>query len=129
MVRASAGPRSYCSYIGGQDRPGVGWVYTISARSLLENVFTSVSLKRHLEKAPDSEAAAHPSVVGRCAVAGPDDIDAATEAAAAAVPAWAAMPLAHRMRLGGMFRDLLVRREEEFLGLLTAEGHPKTLAR
>ncbi len=85
---------SFSSYIGGKDVEGVGWVYTVSARSLLEDVFTSVSLKRALEQDPDprSAAAQHPYVVGRCAVVGDDQIDAATEAAAGAVRGWARLP-------------------------------------
>jgi len=119
---------SYPSYIGDRDVDGVGWVYTVTAGSLLEDVFTSVSLKRALEQDPDSEAHFHRYVVGRCAVAGAADIDASIEAAAAAAPEWAAMPLAHRMKLGPMFREQLVRHRETFLDLLVAEGHPRRLA-
>jgi len=120
--------RSYPSYIADRDVDGVGWVYTVTAGSLLEDVFTSVSLKRALEQDPDSDARHHRYVVGRCAVAGAADIDASIEAAAAAAPEWAARPLAHRMRLGPMFREQLVRHRETFLDLLVAEGHPRRLA-
>ncbi|HWH01649.1 MAG TPA: aldehyde dehydrogenase [Pilimelia sp.] len=119
---------TYRSYIADKDVDGVGWVYTLTARSLLEDVFTAVSLKRTLEQDPHSDAAAHPYVVGRCAVAGPADIDAAVEAAATAAPAWAARPLDQRLRLGPMFRDRLLAQREAFLDLLVAEGHPRRLA-
>ncbi|GGL65778.1 putative aldehyde dehydrogenase [Streptomyces fumigatiscleroticus] len=123
--------RSYQSYIGGRDVEGEGWVYTVSAASLLEDVFTSVGLKRALERDPDpgSAAARHPYVVGRVAVAGDAGCAAALEAAAAAAPVWAAAPLDRRMSLGPLFRQQLTRRREEFLDLLVAEGHPRRLAR
>jgi acyl-CoA reductase-like NAD-dependent aldehyde dehydrogenase len=119
---------SYPSYIAGRDVEGVGWVYTVTAGSLLEDVFTSVSLKRRLEQDPESEARFHRYVVGRCAVAGAADVDASIEAAAAAAPEWGAMPLAHRMKLGPMFRERLIANRETFLELLVAEGHPRRLA-
>ncbi|MEV4616629.1 aldehyde dehydrogenase [Kitasatospora sp. NPDC049258] len=120
---------SYQLYIAGKDVEGDGWVYTVSARSLLEDVFTSVSLKRALEQDPDSDAADHPYVVGRCAIAGDAAIDLATEAAAAAAPGWAAVPLERRLRLGTLFREELLRRQDEFVDMLVSEAHPVKLAR
>src|SRR5262249_21507354 len=117
------------SFIADKDVDGVGWVYTVSAHSLLEDVFTSVSLKRALERDPDAEAAHHPYVVGRCALAGPADIDAAVDAAAQAGPVWAATPLRTRLDLGPMLRDRLLRHREELLDLLVSEAHPRRLAR
>lgn len=125
----ASGVRSYPAYIGDKDVDGTGWVYTVSARSLLDDVFASVSLKRRLEQHPGEGDANHPYVVGRCAVAGVADIDAATEAAATAAPAWAARPLEHRLRLGRMFRDELVAHRDTLLDLLIAEAHPRMLAR
>ncbi|HEY1572013.1 MAG TPA: aldehyde dehydrogenase [Pseudonocardiaceae bacterium] len=103
----------------------------MSAKSLLEDVFTSVSLKRALEKDPDprSKAAQHPYVVGRCAVVGDDDVDQATEAAAGAVREWAAFPLADRLRFGAMFREQLIANQDTILEILVAEAHPITLAK
>lgn len=122
---------SFSSYIGGKDVEGVGWVYTVSAKSLLEDVFTSVSLKRALERDPDpaSAAAQHHYVVGRCAVVGDDEVDAATEAAAAAVRGWAAFPLAERLEFGARFREQLLAHQDTILKILVAEAHPITLAR
>ena len=125
----SPGPRSYSSYIGGRDVPGAGWVYTVSARSLLEDVFTSVSLKRTLENDPESDAAGHPYVVGRCAVASAADIEASLESAASAAPIWSVVPLEQRMSLGRKFREQLLRHRETFVDLLVAEAHPRRLAR
>lgn len=123
--------RTYHSYIGGRDVEGEGWVYSVSAGSLLEDVFTSIGLKRTLERTPDPDSAEaqHPYVIGRVAVAGDAGVDAALKAAAAAAPAWAAMPLETRMSLGPLFREQVIRHEQEFLDLLVAEGHPLRLAR
>jgi acyl-CoA reductase-like NAD-dependent aldehyde dehydrogenase len=120
--------RSYHSYVGGKDVPGDGWVYTVTAHSLLADVFTSVSLKRALEQGDESADSGHPYVVGRCAVATAEQVDAAIEAAAAAVGVWAAVPLANRLRLGDLFRDTLVAHRAEFLDILVAEAHPRKLA-
>ncbi len=103
-------------------------MYTLTARSLLEDVFTSVNVKRTLERNPESPAALHPYVVGRCGVATVADIDAAVDAAVSAAPEWAATPLSTRMRLGPMFRAKLQERREEFLSMLMAEAHPRMLA-
>ncbi|MCK9878545.1 aldehyde dehydrogenase family protein [Frankia sp. Ag45/Mut15] len=121
--------RSYKLYIAGKDVDADSWVYTVSSRSLLEDVFTSVSLKRRLEQAPDSEAALHPYVAGRCAVADNTAIDLATEAAAAAAAGWASVPLERRMLLGTRFREELERRRDEFVDMLVVEAHPVRLAR
>ncbi|MGW3658742.1 aldehyde dehydrogenase family protein [Streptomyces sp. NPDC005151] len=121
--------RSYKLYVAGKDIEGDGWVYTVSGRSLLEDVFTSVTLKRTLEQDAESDAAQHPYVVGRCAIAGDDALDLASEAAAAAAPGWAAFPLERRMRLGHRFREELERRRDEFIEMLIAEAHPAKLAR
>lgn len=126
---APSGLKSYDLYIAGKDVAGDGWVYTVSGRSLLEDVFTSVSLKRSLEQDPESEAAQHPYVVGRCAVADDNAIDMATQAAAAAASDWAAVPLERRMRLGTRFREELLKHQDEFLDMLVAESHPVKLAR
>lgn len=124
-----SGFKSYDLYIAGKDVAGDGWVYTVSGRALLEDVFTGVSLKRQLEQDPDSDAARHPYVVGRCAIADDSAIDLATQAAAAAAPDWAAVPLERRMRLGTRFREELIKHQDEFLQMLVSESHPLKLAR
>ncbi|MFE4538981.1 aldehyde dehydrogenase family protein [Streptomyces scopuliridis] len=121
--------RSYPLYVAGKDIEGEGWVYTVSGRSLLDDVFTSVTLKRTLERDADADAARHPYVVGRCAVAGDASLDLASEAAASAAPGWAAVPLERRMLLGHRFREELVRRRDEFIDMLITEAHPAKLAR
>lgn len=130
MVRISP-LKSYPSYINGQDVEGVGWVYTVSSQSLLEDVFTSVKLKRALEADPDpsSPAAQHSYVVGRCGVIDDEAIDAATEAAASAVRAWSAFPVDKRIELGVRFREQITKHAEELEEILVSEAHPRTLAR
>ncbi|MFI1863707.1 aldehyde dehydrogenase family protein [Streptomyces jumonjinensis] len=120
---------SYRSYIGGEDTAGEGWVYTISSRSLLEDVFSSISLKRELERNPDSPSAEHPYVVGRVAAATTEEIDLSLEAAAQAAPRWAMVPLEQRLELGALFRETLLANRQTFLDMLVAEGHPVKLAR
>jgi acyl-CoA reductase-like NAD-dependent aldehyde dehydrogenase len=122
---------SYSSYVDGRDAESIGWVYTVSSQSLLEDVFTSVSLKRALEKDPDPESAAaqHPYVVGRCGLVDDDTLDRAVDAADAAVRAWAAVPLEQRIALGTRFRDRLVKASGQLEEILIAEAHPRSLAR
>ncbi|MYW93790.1 aldehyde dehydrogenase [Amycolatopsis rubida] len=120
---------SYPLHVSGEDTEGVGWVYTVSSRSLLHDAFTSISLKRALEQNADAAAVRHPYVVGRCAVAGDEDVERALAAASAAAPEWARVPLERRMELGAAFRKKLLEHEDEFLELLVAEGHPRALAR
>src|SRR5262249_20700780 len=115
--------------IGGEDVEGRGWVYTLTSRSLLEDAFASIGLKRALEKGVTSDAMQHPYVVGRCAVASAEDIDRAVEAASVAASRWAAVPLDQRMRLGGEFRDKLRANQDRFLKILVDEGHPIRVAR
>lgn len=120
--------RSYRSYIGGSSLDGSGWVYTVSARSLLDDVFTSLNLKRRLERGGDQEVAQHPYVIGRSAVAGAGDAKAAVDAAAAAAPAWARRPLSERLRLGPMIRSRLLANWSAMVDLLVAEAHPRRVA-
>ena len=97
--------RSYGNHIAGKEVAGAGWVYTVSARSLLEDVFTAVKLKRTLEQEAEPAAWAHP-LRGRPVRGGTaDQMDESIAAAAAAGPVWAAVPLAERMRLGELFRQ------------------------
>jgi acyl-CoA reductase-like NAD-dependent aldehyde dehydrogenase len=121
----------YPCHVGGEDLEGTGWVYTVSSKSLLEDVFTSVRLKRALEQdpSPDSPAAQHPYAVGRCSVVGMDSVVAATAAAAAAVDVWSATPLKERLHLGARFREELIAHQDTLLEVMVAEAHPITLAR
>lgn len=125
---SDAAVRSYRSLIGDKEVDGIAWVYTVSSRSLLEDVFASVSLKRRLERDPESDAKHHPYVVGRSAVAGPSDVDAAIEAAATASAVWKVTDRAVRIEAGRRFRERLLAHWDEFVDLLVAEAHPRTVA-
>ncbi|MGW2564256.1 hypothetical protein ACWCXB_34640 [Streptomyces sp. NPDC001514] len=81
--------RNHPLRIAGKDTESDG-VYTISGRSLREDVFTSVPLvERTPARDPSAGLAHHSYVVGRRALAGDAALGLASEAAAVAAPAWA----------------------------------------
>src|SRR5262245_23231962 len=102
---AHAPARTYESYVDGQEIASDRYVYTVSTRSLLDDVFASLTVKRGLERGSLDLDAVTEDVVGRCALASPETAARAVDAAAAAAPDWAAVPLATRMRLGDLIRD------------------------
>jgi acyl-CoA reductase-like NAD-dependent aldehyde dehydrogenase len=116
---------TYLSYVGGRDIDSGQYLYTVTTRALLEDVFTALNTKRCLE---NGGSAATRDVVGRCAVANGETVLAALDAAAAAAPEWAAVPLETRMRLGAGIRDRLHARHAELVDLMVAEGSPRALA-
>ncbi|MEU4806917.1 aldehyde dehydrogenase [Actinosynnema sp. NPDC023587] len=67
-------------------------------------------------------------ILGRCALAGPDEVRAATAAAVAAAPLWAGVPPADRFTLGPVFCRRLADAAGEFTALLVAEGCPRRIA-
>ncbi|GAB3469411.1 aldehyde dehydrogenase family protein [Actinophytocola sediminis] len=116
------------SLVNGQDVVSDRHVYTIDARSLLEDVLGSLRLKRELEQGRVDPATVTDRVVGRCALAGEDVVQDALKAAAAAAPIWAESPL--RTRIDGMalIREEIRDRHVELVELLIAEGSPRKLA-
>ncbi|MEU6816166.1 aldehyde dehydrogenase family protein [Streptomyces sp. NPDC046860] len=69
-------------------------------------------------------------VIGRVPAAGAADVDAAVQAARAALPGWAATPPAERAARLAALRDALAAREDEFTETVTAElGAPAPFAR
>jgi len=119
---------TYLSHVGGRDVASARFLYTVSTRSILTDVFTSLTLKRRLEQGEESiEDTA--DVVGRCAVADAGTVTRALECAAAAAAEWAATPLATRMRLGELIRARVLERRDDLVDLLVAEGSPAALAR
>jgi acyl-CoA reductase-like NAD-dependent aldehyde dehydrogenase len=121
---------TYVSHVGGRDVDSGRYLYTVSTRSILTDVFASLTLKRRLEAGGDlpTDLPAD-GIVGRCAVADAGTVTAALDAAAAAAPEWAATPLAVRMRLGELVRARVRAHESELVDLLVAEGSPAALAR
>ncbi|WP_199854862.1 aldehyde dehydrogenase family protein [Streptomyces dioscori] len=129
-VRLGPGARSYGSYIGGRSVPGDDWVYVVDAAALLDDAFSNLTLKRRLERgqAPDGELP--PSIVGRVAKAGPDEVRLALEAASRAAVEWAAVPLEVRLdRVCTLLHRRITERAEEIEEILVQEGHPRVLAR
>lgn len=116
------------SYVNGFEIPTERYVYTVSTRSILEDAFSALTLKRNLEQGnlPAEEAAGH--AVGRCGIADADVVEYALQAAADAAPAWAATPLETRMRLGAGIRERLRHGHERLAEVLIAEGTPRVLA-
>jgi acyl-CoA reductase-like NAD-dependent aldehyde dehydrogenase len=123
---------TYLSYVGGREVDSDRYLYTVSTRSLLDDVFAALTLKRGLESgavdATVDTAVATEHVIGRCAVADQRTARDALAAAAAAAPEWAAVPLATRMRVGAGIRERLRRGHVGLVELLVAEGCPRTLA-
>jgi acyl-CoA reductase-like NAD-dependent aldehyde dehydrogenase len=110
--------------VGGDD-----WVYVIDSSALLDDVFSSLTLKRKLEQGRISPEDRPGVVVGRVAKADRETVRRATAAAAAAAPVWGAYPLDVRIdRLGSLLYQKLAERAEEIAEILVQEGHPLALA-
>ncbi|GAB2819309.1 aldehyde dehydrogenase family protein [Streptomyces daliensis] len=120
---------TYHSYVGGRQVESEEWVYVLDADCLLEDVFSSLTLKRKLEKgriSPDDRSAA---VVGRVAKADSDTVEMAVDAASQATVAWSTFPLETRIEeLGRLLRTRIMERAEEIVAVLVLEGHPLALA-
>lgn len=129
-VRGALAPEvripTHLSHVGGRDVDSSRHVYTVSSRVILTDLFASLTLKRGLERGEDLPTT---DVLGRCAVADTETVAAATDAAAAAAPEWAATPLATRMALGDLIRERVRDRRGELVDILVAEGSPVALAR
>lgn len=119
---------TYPSYVGGRDIDADRHVYTVTTTSILQDVFRSLTLKRHLEQGRADPAQAADFVVGRCAVASESVVQTAVEAAAGAFPAWSAVPLERRMQLGAGIRERIRRGHAAFVDVLVSEGQPRALA-
>jgi acyl-CoA reductase-like NAD-dependent aldehyde dehydrogenase len=93
---------------------------------MLTDFFGAVTLKRRLDRGAVPEPDA--PVLARCDTATREHIEAAVRAAHAAAPAWGRLPLEHRLSLISRFHDRLAARMDEFIQLLTDEGHPLRFA-
>ena len=120
--------RSYDLYIGGRDREGQGWTYTVRASAFLDDPAGAFNFKRGLElgtRAPDEDPAA---IAGRSAWGGDSETRAALQAAAEAAPEFSRMPMGQRRQIAEEFHRSMRERAEEFVEILVAEGHPRRLA-
>lgn len=119
---------TYESYVGGRDVASTTYLYTVSARSVLEDVFSALTLKRRLDSGRIDPATVADRIVGRCAVADDELNHKALRAAAAAAPIWSAVPLKTRIASMAMIRERVRERREEVVDVLIAEGNPRLLA-
>lgn len=119
---------TYDSYVRGADIGSDRHVYTVKTSAILDDVFRALTLKRRLEAGTAHVSTAAEFVVGRCAVADQDVVDAAAAAAAAAAPVWATTSLRTRLAFAAGVRDNLTSRHAELVELLIAEGNPRALA-
>lgn len=104
-------------------------MYVVSSRSLLDDAFASLALKRKLEQGKVSDENLPPKIIGRIAKADGDAIGLALAAAADAAGVWAAMPLETRLHeLGNRLHESLTRHARELVDVLVEEGHPAALA-
>lgn len=122
--------RTYLSHVNGQNVSGADWVYVVDADALLDDVFSTLSLKRKLEHRTEISGDIPPSIVGRVAKASRRTVTEAVEAASRAAPEWAAFPLDVRLdQLGALIHRNLAEQAERIVEILMQEGHPLALAR
>ncbi len=123
--------RSYHSYVDGEDVGSDEWVYVLSTRSLLDDAFASMSLKRRLESTPGDPTDLIPdAVVGRVAKADRGVVARALAAAAKAAPIWGARSLDVRVdEFVSRMHERLQDNADTVVEMLIAEGHPRDLAR
>jgi acyl-CoA reductase-like NAD-dependent aldehyde dehydrogenase len=93
---------------------------------MLDDVITAVSLKRRLDRGGTPEPGE--DVLSRAAVAGPEQLQAAEHAAAAATDEWGRRRAADRLELCTRFHAELTKHAEDFVDILAAEGHPRRFA-
>nr|WP_223279776.1 aldehyde dehydrogenase [Streptomyces sp. SDr-06] len=129
-VLLARGARSYGSYVAGRSVPGEEWVYVVDAAALLDDAFTSLTLKRKLEKGWTPIGPLPDCVVARVAKASAATVEEALSAAAGAAAEWGAMPLDVRLdEVCTRLRERIAERTDEIIEVLVQEGHPLALAR
>jgi cytochrome P450/acyl-CoA reductase-like NAD-dependent aldehyde dehydrogenase len=121
---------SFGPLIGGATAPGhTEWVYVIRASALIDDLVGATCYGNALNAGrmgPD----VHPeTILGRCALAGPDHMEAALRTARHAAAEWGGSPPAQRATLAEAFRALLRDHADALTGLLVEEGHPVRVAR
>lgn len=122
---------SYPNIVGGKDLEGDGWIYVPSPRALLDDAFSTLSLKRNLESGALAPHDAPTGVMlGRVAHADAQTVEEALICAERAVPLWAARPLDERVdSFIGRLHDEFAAHADEIVDIMTAEGHSMALAR
>lgn len=121
---------TYLSLIDGKNVPSGSWVYVVDSDALLDDAFSTLTLKRKLEsgRIPADDLPA--TIVARVARADRRTTDLALEAAATAAPVWAAFPPETRIeQFGTLVYRRLVEQADRITEVLVREGHPLALAR
>ncbi|MFF3399022.1 aldehyde dehydrogenase family protein [Streptomyces sp. NPDC002659] len=130
-VGNGTGLLTYASLVDGKSVPSEQWVYVVDSDALLEDAFTSLTLKRKLESgrlAPEDLPGG--SIVGRVARADRETVLQAVEAASRATGEWNAFPLDERLdRFGALLYDRVAEKADRTIEILLREGHPLALAR
>jgi len=122
---------TYRSYVGGKDVDGSGWIYVPSPRALLDDAFSTLTIKRNLEAGTTPASNAPPDVVlARVAVADSQNVEDAIVSASGAAPIWAERPLSERVdKFLTRLHETFSTHADQIVDRLTAEGHPVELAR
>ncbi|WP_131746717.1 aldehyde dehydrogenase family protein [Frankia sp. Cppng1_Ct_nod] len=118
--------KSYSLYIDGKDIDGSRWTYVVRASALLHDAKVAFQHKRALELGQPVEP--NEDVVGRCAIASPEDNDRALQAARRASRTFRLLPQKVRSEIVIEFNETLAERSDELIEILMAEGHPRRLA-
>ncbi|WP_406411896.1 aldehyde dehydrogenase family protein [Streptomyces sp. NBC_01614] len=132
----SGGFPSFGPLIGGAAVPGptgapdtTEWVYSIRASALIDDPIGATCYRNALNSGrmgPD----AHPeTILGRCAVAGPDLVEVALRTARQTADEWGGSTRAQRAALADAFSTRLREHTDPLTDLLVEEGHPVRLAR
>src|ERR1700716_2122953 len=120
--------RSYGLLIGGEQREGQGWNYTVRASALIADPASAFTLKRELELGTRAHEDAPPEVVGRCAWGEDRENAEALEAAGRARREYGSTSLSTRRSIMHEFAVAMRERGHELVEILVAEGHPQRLA-
>lgn len=129
-AQAAEGLLSFGPLVGGVTVPdATEWVYALRASALVDDPIGATCYRNALN-AGRMTPEAHPgTVLGRCALADPDHMDAALRAARRAATEWGGSPLTRRAALAEAFRARLHDHADTLTGLLVEEGHPVRMAR
>ncbi|MFD3675646.1 aldehyde dehydrogenase family protein [Streptomyces sp. NPDC058613] len=116
-------PYLWPMHIGGADVAGDHWTYPVHAD-------LAIADPRAAEQAVSDARGGTvcEGVIAQVALAEPRHLAAASAAAAAAFPAWRAVPLRDRLAIGADIHRRIVRRRDELVAMMIADGYPERVA-
>jgi acyl-CoA reductase-like NAD-dependent aldehyde dehydrogenase len=120
--------KSYPPFIAGRDVEPTGWVYSMRASALFDDMFGTLRYKRELERGRALPDPLDSRLMGRVGTASLEQGEAALLAAGGAQRQWAAVPLEVRYAFGLAVHREIARRADELVQILIGEGHPRRLA-